>query len=96
MQNHACFLGCDLAGATFRDTLRSQIEGYTRLLMFRKFPIFPLLLEPTHLLIFKKISSLPVFHLSTQMIFSILPVVIRAYLLIKFEEKFQPTLLLET
>ena len=43
-------------------TLRSQIEGYTRLLIFkRNFPPYPLLFEPPRLLIFKKISSLPVF-----------------------------------
>ena len=47
-------------------TLRSQIEGCTRLLIFKKFPPSPLLFEPPRLLIFKKISSLPVFS-PTQM-----------------------------
>ena len=57
---------------------RSQIEGYT------------------FLLIFNKISSLPVFS-PTQMKFSpSYPLLIsRAYPLIKLEEKIQPTLLLE-
>ena len=49
-------------------TLRSQIEGYSRLLIFRKVSSYPLLFEPPHLLTFKKISSLFVFS-STQMKF---------------------------
>ena len=40
---------------------RSQIEGYTRLLFSGNFLSYPLLFEPTRLLIFKKISSLPAF-----------------------------------
>ena len=59
------------------------------------FPPYPLLLEPPRLLIFKKISSLPVFFTYTNEKISTLPAVIKAYPVIKFEEKLQPTLLLE-
>ena len=59
------------------------------------FPPYPLLFEPTHLLIFRKIKP-PYFFTYTNDFFFTLPTVIRAYLLIKFEENFQPTLLLET
>ena len=54
-----------------------------------------MLFDPPRLLIFKKISSLPVFSPTQMKFFSTQPAVIRAYPLIKFEEKFQPTLLLE-
>ena len=68
------------------------MEGYTSLLISGNFPPYPL---PALLLIFKKISILPVFS-PKQMIFSILPAVIWAYPFVKFEGKLQPTLVLET
>ena len=59
----------------FLTTLRSQIKGYSRLLIFRKFLTLPLDIWASLFINFQE--SL-----------------IRAYLLIKFEEKFQTTLLL--
>jgi hypothetical protein len=50
-------------GAILIGTLRSEIEAYTGLLIFKEI-FHPLLLfEPARLLIFKKISSCPVFQL---------------------------------
>ena len=46
-----------------------------------------MLFEPPRLLIFKKISSLPVFLTYTNEKFSTLPAVNRAYPLIEFEKK---------
>ena len=45
------------------NTLRSWINGYTRLLNFRKNPLYPLLFESARLLKFEKKNPLPV-HLS--------------------------------
>ena len=64
-------------------TLRSQIEGYTRLLILRKFSILPAV-----------IRKFPVFSPTRMKFFQ--PAVIRAYPLIKIEEKFLPTLFLES
>ena len=74
-------------------TLRSQIEGYTRLLIFRKFSILPAVIWASPFINFQENFQPPCFFTYTNEIFSTLPAVIRAYPLIKFEEKFQPTLL---
>ena len=77
-------------------TLRSQIEGYTRLLIFRKFYILPAVIWVSLFLNIQINFSLFVFSPKyTNEIFFILPAVIRAYPLIKFGQKFQSTLLLE-
>ena len=77
-------------------TLRSQTEGYTGLLIFRKFSIQPaLFFEPTYPFINFQENFQPLcFFTYTNEKLSTLPTVIRAYprLHIKFQEKFQPTL----
>ena len=76
-------------------TLRSQIEGYTRLLIFRKFSTLPAVIWASPFIIFQENSQPPCFFTYTNEKFSTIPAVIWAYPLIKFEEKFQSTLLLE-
>ena len=78
-----------------RPTLRSQIEGYTRLLIFRKFFTLPAVIWVSPFINFQENFQPPCFFTYTNEKFSTLPAVIRAYPLIKFEEKFQPPLLLE-
>ena len=75
-------------------TLRSQTEGYTQLLFFKKFSVLPTVIWAYPFINFQEIFQPPCFFTYTIEIFSTLPAVIRAYPLIKFEEKFQPTLLL--
>ena len=79
----------------YQYTLRSQIEGYTRLLIFRIFSILPAVIWAYSFNNFQQNFQPICFFTYTNEIFSILPAVIRAYPLIKFEEKFQPTLLIE-
>ena len=74
---------------------RSQIEGYTRLLFFRKFSILPTVMCAYLFNNFQENFQPLCFFIYTNEKFSILPVVIRAYLLVNFKEQFQPTLLLE-
>ena len=76
-------------------TLRSQIEGYTRLLIFKKFSPLPAVIWASPFINFQDNFQPPCFFTYTNEKFSTLPAVIRASLLIKFEEKFQPPLLLE-
>ena len=76
-------------------TLRSQIEGYTRLLIFRKFSTLPAVIWASPLINFQENFQPSCFFTYTSEKFSTLPAVIWASPLIKFEERFQPTLLLE-
>jgi hypothetical protein len=76
-------------------TLRSQIEGYTRLLIIRKFSTLPAVIWASPFINFQENFQPPCFFTYKNEKNSTLPAVIRAYPLIKFEEKFQPTLLLE-
>ena len=76
-------------------TLRSQIEGYTRLLIFKKFSPLPAVIWASPFINFQENFQPPCFFTYTNEKISSLPAIIRAYPLIKFEEKFQPTLLLE-
>ena len=76
-------------------TLRSQIEGYTRLLIFRKFSILPAVIWASPFINIQENFQPFCFFTYTNEIFSILPAVIRASPLIKFGQKFQSTLLLE-
>ena len=84
-----------VVGLVSLDTLKSQIEGYTHLLIFRKFSILPTVIWAYPFINFQENFQPPCFFTYTNEIFSTLPAVIRAYPLIKFEEKFQSTLLLE-
>ena len=77
------------------DKSNTQIEGYTRLLIFRKFSILPAVIWASRFINFQEKFQPPCFFTYTYENFSTLPAVIRAYPLIRFEEKFQPTLLLE-
>ena len=77
------------------DTLRSQIEGHTRLLIFKKFSPLPDVIWASPFINFQENFQSPCFFTYTNEKFSTLPAVIRASPLIKFEEKFQPPLLLE-
>ena len=76
-------------------TLWSQIEGYTRLLILRKFSTLPAVIWASPFINFQENFQSPCFFTYTNEKFSTLPAVIRASPLIKFEEKFQPPLLLE-
>ena len=76
-------------------TLRSQIEGYTRLLIFRKFSILSAVIWASPFINIQESFQPFCFFTYTIEIFSILPAVIRAYPLIKSGQKFQSTLLLE-
>ena len=67
-------------------TLRSQIEGYTGLLIFRKFSTLPAVIWASPFINFQEIFQPPCFFTYKNEKFSTLP--IRAYPLIKFEEKF--------
>ena len=69
-------------------TLRSQIEGYTRLLIFRKFSTLPAVIWASPFINFQENFQPPCFFTYTNEKFSTLPAVIRASPLIKFEEKF--------
>ena len=69
---------------------RSQIEGYTCLLIFRKFSILPAVILAFSFINFKENFQPPCFFTNTNEIFAIPPAVIRAQL-IKFEEKIQST-----
>ena len=73
----------------------SQIEGYTRLLIFSNFSILPAVIWASPFINFQENFQLRCFFTYTNEKFPTLPAVIRANPLIKFEEKFQPTLLLE-
>ena len=75
--------------------LVSPIEGYTRLLIFRKFSTLPTVIWASPFINFQENFQPPCFFTYTNDKFSTLSAVIWAYPLIKFEEKFQPTLLLE-
>jgi hypothetical protein len=77
------------------NTIRSQIEGYTRLLIFRKFSTLPAVTWASPFINFQENVQTSCFFSYKKKKISTLPAVIRAYTLIKFEEKFQPTLLLE-
>ena len=77
-------------------TLRWQIHRRIYLLINIQeifHPIYPLFFEPSPSIDFQENFQPPSF--SPTIFFSTLPDVIRAYPLIKFEEKFQSTLLLE-
>ena len=50
-------------------TLRSQIEGYPRLLIFRKFSTLPAVISASPFINFQENFQPPCFHLSTQMKF---------------------------
>ena len=79
-------------------TFRSQVEGYTRLFLFRKFSTLPAVIWASPFINFQENFQPPCFFnffTYTNEKFSSLPADIKAYLIIKFEEKFQPTLLLE-
>ena len=76
-------------------TLWSQIEGYTRLLILRKFSTLPAVIWASPFINIQENFQLFCFFTYTNEKISTLPAVIRASPLIKFEEKFQPTLLLE-
>ena len=76
-------------------TLRSQIDGYTRLLIFRKFSTLPAVIWASPFINFQENFQPPCFFTYTNEKISTLPADIWAYPLIKFEEKFQPTLLLD-
>ena len=78
-----------------KDTLRSQIEGYTRLLILRKFSTLPAVIWASPFINIQENFQLSCFFTYTNEKMSILPAVIRAYPLIKLEEKFLPTFLLE-
>ena len=80
---------------TCKGTLRSQIEGYTRLLIFRKFSTLPAVIWASPFINFQENFQPPCFFTYTNEKNSTLPTVIRAYPLIRFEEKFQSPLLLE-
>ena len=71
------------------------MEGYTHLLIFRKFSILPTVIWASPFINFQENFQPPCFFTYTNEKISTLPAVIRASPLIKFEEKFQPTLLLE-
>ena len=76
-------------------TLWSQIEEYTRLLILRKFSILPAVIWAPPFINFQENVQPPCCFTYTNEIFPTLPGVIRDDWLIEFEEKFQPTLLLE-
>ena len=63
---------------TFKSTLRSQIEGYTRLLIFRKFSILPAVIRASPFIIIQKKFQPFCYFTYTNEIVSILPAVIRA------------------
>ena len=71
-------------------TLRSQIEGYTRLLIFRKISILPAVIWASLFINFQENFQPPCFFTYTNEIFSTLPTVIRAYPFINSQENFQP------
>jgi hypothetical protein len=71
------------------------MEGYTCLLIFRKFSTLPALIRASPSIDFQETFQPPCFFTYTNEKMSTLPAVIRAYPVIKFEEKLQPTLLLE-
>jgi hypothetical protein len=85
----------DTKAKEYPTTLRSQIEGYTRLLIFRKFSTLPVVIWASPFINFQENLQPPSFFTYINGFFSTLPAVIRTYPLIKFEEKFHPTLLLE-
>ena len=74
-------------------TLRSQLEEYTRLL--RKFFILRAVIWASPFINIQENFRLFCFFTYTNDFFSILPADIRAYLFIKFRQKFQSSLLLE-
>ena len=76
-------------------TLTSQIDGYTRLLIFRKFSTLPDVIWASQFINFQDNFQPPCFFTYTNEKISTLPAVIRAYPLFKFGQKFQATLLLE-
>ena len=76
-------------------TLRSQIEGYTLLLIFRKFSILPAVIWASPFINIQENFQYFCLFTYTNEKCSTLPAVIRAYPLIKFGQKFQSTLLLE-
>ena len=76
-------------------TLRSQIEGYTRILIFRKFSSLPAVIWASPFIYIQENLQLFCFFTYTNENFSTLPAVIRASPLIKFRKEFQSTLLLE-
>ena len=84
-----------VVGLVCLDTLKSQIEGYTHLLIFRKFSILPAVIWASPFINIQENFQPFCFFTYTNEIFSILPVVIRAYPLIQFGQKFQSTPLLE-
>ena len=79
----------------FFTNLRSQIEGYTRLLIFRKFSILLAVIWAFPFIDIQENFQLFCFFTYTNEKFYILTAVITAYQLIKFGQKFQSTLLLE-
>ena len=79
----------------FSCTLRSQIEGYTRLLILRKFSTLPAVIWASPFINIQENFQLFCFFTYTNENFSTLPAVIRASPLIKFRKEFQSTLLLE-
>ena len=60
-------------------TLRSQIEGYTRLLIFRKYSILPAVIWAYPFINFQENFQPPCFFTYTKESFSTLPAIIRAY-----------------
>ena len=84
-----------VVGLVCLDTLKSQIEGYTHLLIFRKFSILHAVIWTSPFIDIQENFQPFCFFTYTNEIFSILHVVIRAYPLIKFEKKFQPSYFLE-
>ena len=76
-------------------TQNLQIEGYTRLLIFRKFSILPIVIWASPFINIQENFQPFCFFTYTIEFFSILPAVIRAYTLIKFGQQFQSTFLLE-
>ena len=75
----------------FPSTLRSQIEGYTRLLIFRKFSTLPAVIWASPFINFQENFQPPCFFTYTNEKNSTLPVVIRAYPL-SFQKKTQPNI----
>ena len=72
------------------------VEGYTRLLIFRKFSILPTVIWASPFInIQENFKPFCFFTYTNEFFFSILPAVIRAYPLINSGQKFQSTLLLE-
>ena len=67
-------------------TLRSQIEGYARFLIFRKFFILPTVIWPSPFINIQENFKPFCFFTYRNEIFSILPAVIRAYHLLNLDK----------